>query len=881
MKTIKPGALSLLTRTVEHRGRFLFVVSPLLFVSLEGPVRLRSEVAMWKFAAAELGKNAILDAGMPKTVPEFLIHGNAYAPATEPVQAMAVRARVGAREKKLLVFGDRQWEGRQASTPQAYTQMPLAWSRAYGGPGFAENLEGRGFATEQADGLALPNLEYPDDRVTRPGQAVRPAGFGPRDIMHPERAALAGTYDEAWLKTDFPGYARDMNGKLFNVAPPDQWLEGTMDGRESWEFENLHPTKRVIQGVLPGFATRCFYVRSAAKGDRLGEIHTRFDTVWFFPAHECAVLVGRGVVEVQEDDAADIRVLVGAVEWADERRDAAHYEEAMRRRLDPETGHFAILQEDDLLPSGIGQRYGVERLSESPPEVLTLMSENLRRRQLAQIEEARAKVRHYGLDPDAGHGPALPGPTPVMPRIEEIPALIADLKRQAEALKVEKAEREVKLDVKRRASAAAAGFDYAVVEKETSAKPKGPPKFTAKSKVDHLKQVRAAVEANGGPAAEIDQYLLDPAFLDRLAQAERAGLEGYRLQAHLQDAADAMPPQRAQAVREKARSHHGERRSFAGMNLTGADFSGLDLGGADFSGALLEAANLSGSRLEGCDFSQAVLARANLSGANLADARLEKANLGEAICVGTNFDRALLGEAILAGANLAQAHFLGADLRRVTLGKGALWDATDWSGATATDLMLVDASLQGLILRNANLERSVLIRCNFERVDFSGARFPRSVFVSCAGAGASFRNAELSGVVFVSGNDLRGCDFSGASLASCAFRPSDLSAARFDRATLKQVDFSECVLRDASFAMATALECRYTRADLSAVRFASANLMGSDLQKARMEDADFRNSNLYAADFARVLVNGNTRFGGALMDKIRTYPRRRAVGDQA
>lgn len=875
MKTIKPGALSLLTRTIEHRGRCIFVVSPLLFVSLTGEVRLKSEVALWKFAAAQLGKDAAIDAGQPKAVPEFLVHAQAFAPGGKPCPACAVRARVAGREKTLFAFGDRYWEGRTASEPVPFTRMPIDWSRAYGGPGFALNPAGRGADPGAEAPIPLPNIEYPDARLTRPDQPGRPAGFGPREVTHPERAALAGTYDDAWLKTDFPGLARDLDWKHFNVAPPDQWLEGTLTGSEEWEFENLHPDQRLLRGRLPGFATRCFVRHATPDGERFGEIATRLDTIWFFPEQECAILVGRGVMEVAEDDAADISLLVAAVEWADARRGEDHYAEAVRRRLDPETGHYYLLQEDDLLPEGIGQRYGVERLAGGPVESPTLLSENLRKRQAAEIEEARAKVAEHGLDPDEGHAPPPLEPVAAPPqKLEELPAYLAGMQRRGEAMKAEFEAREAQLETDRRAASESAGIDYAVIEAEMNEKPKGPPKFSASAELASLRRLRSAMKAEQGSAEEIDLYLEDPAFRQRLTDAERQGRESYQRTAHRQTAADPMDPDRAAWVRQWALERFRSGASFAGIDLTGADLSGLDLRGADFSGAFLEGANLSGCRLEGADFSQSVLARANLTDALLVGARLPGANLGGALCTRTRFDEARLDGAILSGARLERSCFVRASLTRADLGGGALFGETDWSDADAQDLNFIDVSLEGLILRGAHLERGVFVRCRFEGVDFSGARLARAVFVKPQGAGARFRGAHFAGAVFVGGSALQGADFSGASIVTTLFRPADLTGARFDRATLKEADLSECRLQGASFVMATATDSRFMKADLAQARFTSANLMNSSLQKAHLEGADFRHANLYGVDLARVWVDGATDFTRALTHRARTWPRR-------
>lgn len=875
MKTIKPNTVALLSRTFEYRRRIYLSVAPVLFFPLGGDLRLRTEAALWQFLAQEMGTEAVLDAAMPKAAPEFLVHGRVFAPDGKPAEGLAVRARLAGKEKALLVFGDRYWEGPNPSKPEPFLEMPLDWTRAFGGEGFAANPMGRGIRpANPGDRLPLPNVERADDRLLRPDQVVRPAGFGARDPMHPDRLALAGTYGDDWLKTDFPGLPSDADWRYFNVAGADQWLDAPLIGTEEWEFENLHPAQRVMRGSLPGLRARCFLVRCLGHKDRLEELPLKWDTVWFFPHSEHAVLIARGMTEVAEEEAEEIRVLVAGVEWIGENRPMQHYHDAMNNRLDPERSMYFLLKEDDLLPAGLGARYQVEAIAEPPQPVAPVLAENLNRAHREAIERARGIVAGYGLDPDAGHGPALPRVTDKPPeKLEDLPAYIAKVRAEADEAKARLEAVEKQADKERRALFASLGMDYSVIEKEISAKPKGPPAMGSKAQLESLQQLRDRLAESGGPAEELDQYLKDPGFRQRLADGERNAREGYRLMADTQDPVDAMPAVRAAWVRERALAHKAEGRSFAGIDLTGANLSGMDFSGVDFSGALLEGVDFSGARLVGCNFEKAVLARARFDGADLSRARLAAANLGK--CRGKNavFDSALLEGAILRGAEFESTRFALADLRRVELTGGMRLKGVDWSRAIASDLVWIDADLRGLSCVGANMERCVFIRCRFDGVDFSGVRFDRSVFLEGVGPGAVFRGATLSGCSFIGGTDLTAADFSGAQISATYFRPSRLAGARFDGARMSETDLSLCDLEAASFVKASAIDSRFVKANLNKVRFAAANLMNSNLQRARIEAADLRNSNLYGADLARVAVDSATRLVGALTHRVRTHPR--------
>ena len=88
---------------------------------------------------------------------------------------LEVGFRVGPVQKVLRVIGDRSGARWAPSSPQPFEKMPLVYERAFGGvdPQVEEperdwdwrNPVGTGFAVSRgnADGLALPNIEYPND----------------------------------------------------------------------------------------------------------------------------------------------------------------------------------------------------------------------------------------------------------------------------------------------------------------------------------------------------------------------------------------------------------------------------------------------------------------------------------------------------------------------------------------------------------------------------------------------------------------------------------------------------------------------------------------------------------------------------------------------
>ena len=110
--------------------------------------------------------------------------------------------------------------------------MPLDYSRALGGANYAVNpvgCGGRAGLLGPSKGRR-PNIYYPQ-LLQKKGIA---AGFAPIPIGNSVRKKKFGSYNRAWLKQDSPGFARDLDWSVFNMAPSDQWADKFFQSGENY-----------------------------------------------------------------------------------------------------------------------------------------------------------------------------------------------------------------------------------------------------------------------------------------------------------------------------------------------------------------------------------------------------------------------------------------------------------------------------------------------------------------------------------------------------------------------------------------------------------------------------------------------------------------------
>src|SRR5947209_7433938 len=80
--------------------------------------------------------------------------------------------------------------------PLLFTEMPLGYTHAFGGPGYAQNPSGKGVSSSE-----LPNVEHAGELVRSRKDKIAPAGFGPYNPAWPQRSGKVGKdYGKAWLE---------------------------------------------------------------------------------------------------------------------------------------------------------------------------------------------------------------------------------------------------------------------------------------------------------------------------------------------------------------------------------------------------------------------------------------------------------------------------------------------------------------------------------------------------------------------------------------------------------------------------------------------------------------------------------------------------------
>jgi uncharacterized protein YjbI with pentapeptide repeats len=926
MKIVKPQRIALLYKPYEYLGQFRLAVTAALYFPFSQPDYLLPEIAMWKLVGEKLGKDAPLDLCVPKPKAEVLVIGDCYAPPGQTQTRGEVRVSLGAAEKplldkRLIVWGDREWTrglaGAKPGPAKPYARMPIDWAHAFGGPDFPENPVGKGAAASppDANGIVvhpLPNIEDPAQPIVLPDDRPPPAGLSVVDFVWPQRAKKAGTYDDAWLRTRFPGFADDIDMSMFNAAPRDQWLPRFMAGDEPFEISGMHPEQPRVGGRLPGAAVRCLLDRGASARDRYSDIAMRAETLWLFPREERAILVFRGDASVTTDDATDIVNLLVAAEPMQAPRSSEYYQDALEARLDPRNGALLALRDDQLLPPqpqrtaalpdddgadtwmytlkghqakrlrALSEREfarGRAQLADARAQLVAKQQELLETKKrpeakdsLERIDAAAATITASLAEIDEGIAKMVLPPEEPPASLEELPALkkklIAEAKKAQEEAKVKLAAAEQatrdnfsrmneELAKVREQLGKLEKLDPAA-HKDAVAKIPGPIDW------DAAKQ-EAIAKAGGPPKPFADKVVAQirdadaqikgvgariPDKARSIAATEPGAAAAAAIKAAEETAAKGLP---VDIEKFGKQMHESEAR----VMQTYRSSAHMMLPAAPLSG---DAAASARSRVAAAHAARQPLAGVDLTGADLSGMDLTGIDFRDALLEAVDFSGSTLAAGKLSGAVLARARFTGAKLQRADFAKANLGFA-DFSDADVTDAELSGANLSNAQLANANFTGAKMVKANLLGAKMNGANFTRVVAPS-----TNFLNVDLSMPDEPPPVDFEPEPAPDLDMTGAIFTGADLQNSNFVNCIVAGIDFSGANLSGCNFIAAKGNGCRFSGAQMTNVRmvmncsFAGCDFTGARLDAGHLCGVDLANGafagcSAIGTDFTRSLLS--------------------------
>lgn len=934
MRILKSMQAGVLQRTFSFHGRH-FLCASVLWCFRLGSESALLEAEMWQALSGLLSEGRIFDQSMPKEKAEFLCAGAFYAPGGNPVRQDAISVRVGDREKRLLVSGPRNWRAGGPSRPEPITEQPIRYSYAYGGEGYADNPTGKGFAPDADTGeTTLPCVEYPGEAITSPSQRPRPASLEGRDLRWRPRQRYAGTYDEEYMRTRMPGLPDDLDWHIFNDAAEDQWFDHYLRGDEPFDIIHMHPERPRITGSLPGVVGRAFVERRRDPQSKdspleFQEIPLRLDTVWLLPDAEVGILIHRGTMEVQEDDATDIVHLLAAHEKLDEpRRSKEYYRAEMTKRGDPEKGYRYMLDTRPLLPLGYTcavqdlmagdssqrqnlasqnieayannqkenqQRNADEQIDDVQERVKgeadALQSAERDTELSSEIDQAKTALHSEGETSDRdqemqqivekivpGAGKGEPDITQVdFDAFEELQEYIKKTGEQ-EKEKTDQITRQQLDQLRQQNDPESEELTRAIESLESMlAEQPAPPPVPRPQFDDQVSQIREQIQAleqyrNDLEAAGIEEREIQSAIPDieairgQLEQAEKALRDQYPMWAHLVAASSSPHPGEEESRRDQLLQGIARNEAVAEGDYAFIDLSGVTLQGVDLSRALLEYVDFTGATLKDVSLRSAVLSKAKLVNCRFENVDLVGANIGSTTITGSVFIDCDVTEGRLSRADIQNTRFERCRIaERMEMLLETSLDQVQFVDCSMPNMNFLQMDLSNGTFRGSDLTGSNFVQSDLTRCDFTQATLDGVTIISTRAPGATFDEAKMPNVRYIDDPVLNDCTFRGADMTMANLRSADLAGAVFDGAILDQADCSGADLSEARLNRISAVGTQFRKTNLRGAICYRANLREASFMNTQLVGTRLQQANLYTVSFLYATL-GETDFSGANLD---------------
>ncbi len=215
----------------------------------------------------ESGRSSLrydVDLGLVKPSTDVIVNALAHAPGGRAATEVPVSLRYGSIQKDLLVLGERRFrQGLGEVKPDRsapFLTQPIRYEWAFGGADLSHpdpakhaqdgrNPIGRGFALRSSNlvGTPAPCIQ------SLHGSPASPCGLGPIPSYWSPRREYAGSYDDAWERTQKPLLPKDYNPRHSLCSPADQQSGKYLVGGEVIQLVHMTPSG-VLKVELPKIA---------------------------------------------------------------------------------------------------------------------------------------------------------------------------------------------------------------------------------------------------------------------------------------------------------------------------------------------------------------------------------------------------------------------------------------------------------------------------------------------------------------------------------------------------------------------------------------------------------------------------------------------------
>lgn len=887
MRILKPLRLGCLHRPYRFRQQNYLGVTVFAYLDFSNENRFlfRTEQEMWNFyndvAFKDFGAE-LLDMSIPKKQPEILVSGYGFGKYAVEGRT-AVQIKVGNVKKDLWVTGDRVWEGRHPSKPKDFERIPISWKNAFGGPNFPSNPHGKGFAslTDKVLGsIPLPNIEDPHNPVIKKNEHYEAVSFSMLPLEYEGRNKLLGTYDEKWLKEDFPGFADDIDWSYFNSAPKDQRLASLEIGDEI-TFTNLHPDKATLVTSIPPVKIRFFYGYDESSeyfnGNKLEEGNLSLAGYWGFPSAEKAILIFQGKIEIVEDDAEDLKYMFFALEESGDSKPISYYNEVFKLRTDDKVGGLYSLLDSQLMP----------RKFMAPADYETIKISKLLHNKLNRAHKDLERQKKLLLDTLQLSEDELQQLILGEEEIDEITKQqYLELTKLSEDIIKKQKHPDFEENVLRQIA-------LIKEQQETS-------KYKSKRK-KLMTQLNQGKEEFNDSLNELEQHDEENVFLQTFSLNEELSFErelrpGSECEQELIKEMNTLIQKRNQESFESL-----EKMSSNSSFYSNEKTNKLNQIKTNFDVVMTTKLKdgdyylVANEQISNGDFFEHNICRASeIVDSHFTNCNFQKVNFNESEFINCIFTNCVLDSSNLSGAKFVDCRFVDCSINNVQCFKTKVL-GTEFNNSTLKnwltsklifdDINIVDSHLENLLyerstVKNITYENTEILRVGHvkgrvENISFRNCKVESFGFVSIKNIlSLNIIESEIGKFFLHAKSNLKDLHIEKSNISDSSFRDVLLENSFISDSTLRRNDFSKTVFFRINVEDTHFRESLFIRSVFDSSKFKRADFGLTFLKHSNFNDCIFNQCSFFSADMAGAQRNEKTIFEKCLFDRVNFLPRK-------
>lgn len=866
MKISKPFPLSLQVRPYRWRGQSRIGLSIIVLVDASELVPvIESEQKLWELANTELDSGGVIEYGIPKVNPEFLVSGKAYSNFSKDKTKVDLTVRVNDLVRQLRVFGEREYIDKKITNPKEFKEIPLTWANSYGGEGFENNPMGKGYIKkndEQSnEPIILPNIENPNHLIVELRDEYKSYNFGPQSMVWPVRFGKVGTYSEEWKKRDFPGFFSDMDPTMFNAAQDDQIFKNLdcFPNNTNFSVINMHPEKEVWKGIIPAWSGRCL-VKLQKTPDHEAEVidvSLKLKTLWLVPHLEKYILIFQESIPSWFDDGTEIIHVLASLEWGHSPKPADHYMQFMSLREDHYTSALKAFSDEDLLPENV-KHIGFD----SEPAEVGELTEKLLKFQDYVKKITREHINEIGLD-GSYYLPQEVGPQPR----SNLKFLNEKQKWQDE--RVEQLRNHFN-DVK------AARKRYVLskgVDKEFDELTRANELYEfATSDLKNIKQNPNLEDTKLSKLQEMYSEENSDQRIDKLKK------KMWSLTAQFDQGEYLINSLARKVNRDGLIEMIAKAESVEGIHLTDADLSKLEFENIDFSFAIFKGTNLTGCRFIKCKLNEAAFSFAILNNVVFDDCEFLTTNFNQAKFDGSYFKNCKFEKLVIFEYSFFKCQFESCYFKEILAHQSTFLNCK-FKECVHDGFSMVQSSYKDCEYLDCEWQRCAYTECSIENCDFNKNYFYRFALTLTDIENSSFKSSWLEALSVISDNPLVKIDFTECYIKNSSLRKQNFRGCIFNNSIIENSELSHSSFVDIDMTGIEVPDSLFRHSKFSKVDFTNSNLMTGTFTHSIFSEVNFTHVNFFRCEMGHTIIKDDCIEHENYMELIQLEPTEGRVSD--